>query len=130
LETSFLGDTGLEVVVEAVADIGDFVGLVAADHDDFGKECLAGFGDTPQLPKEVAGEVEFVNEAAGAGAVRGLVADGAEYAPGDPVRTSCGLTRERNFSRQAQAGAESWTSAIGKSGLGTGPSLGSALPVK
>src|SRR5262249_51140443 len=75
------GGGGADVVVEAVADVQDFGGLVAAGLDQTGEEGRVGFGGLPVVGggKEVAGKVQFAEEPASAG---GLVAGEAHEVAG------------------------------------------------
>jgi hypothetical protein len=55
---------GAQVVVEAVADIGDLVGCMVADGDELAEKRDIGFGDAPVVGggENIAGKVEFAEE--------------------------------------------------------------------
>ena len=96
---------GLEVVVEAVADVGDLVGLVAADRDEFGEECLVGFGDASAGRRPLSCAVAGL--AARSSAKTGPARRASSAAEGR-------LTREKTSHGRLRLEAEARTSAIGK----------------
>jgi hypothetical protein len=71
---------GADVVVQAVADVEDLGGLVAAGLDQLREESRVRLGGTPIVGggQEVAGEIQLAQEPAGAG---GLVAGDADRYP-------------------------------------------------
>ena len=64
--TYTIHEGGKKVVVEAVADVGDLVGGVAADGDEFAEKRGIGFGEAPVLGggENIAGEIQLSQESA------------------------------------------------------------------